>query len=201
MALSRRERILVGLAPAILVVGAYWVFHARPAARKVATLRGQNELLQSKIGASDPRFELAATRQEWDIQNAELEKTLERWRAVSGTHASEGNRPGRIEKLNAALENSGLTVTAEVDLESGSARSAAAGEYDVPGPLKQKMIDLLGATAAKPRSISFYGTYPQVVQGLEAISKDVGSAIPMRVYMKPADVRTNLREWVLLIWV
>lgn len=104
MALSRREKSLVLVLPAVAVLGVYDYIFALPQYRKTEATQKSLQAIQAKTSATYSHAPLTQVMRELVKESADLALVKAKWERCIGTENAAISRPERIEKLNAMLQ-------------------------------------------------------------------------------------------------
>jgi hypothetical protein len=202
MAKSNREKILVMVAPAVLVVIAYtWWFGV--VGKSKLLFQGFRELDKAEKAAPapeqfrEPEMQRARLMRELDKYQKEQAVARQTWDALAAACANPDMRNERIEKLTTLLAQHHLTLVDDGEADSSQGGSAP------------KALDALGklltekAKNLKPqlRQLHFRGNYVDVHALLQDLSRGEVVAVPVGLTMKPAMDGTPKREWTMLVWI
>ncbi len=194
--MSRREKKLLLVLPAVAVAGVYAWFFGVPQIKRVEASQKAVQAMKAKLAAPSPPGQAAALAQDMRKDAADIAVLKARWEAAAGGGKAGPSRPERIERVNGILAAAGLTVLDQADADAPHADKKVA----VPAGLAKSLAEMAGPTKARPRVVTFAGSYPQALAALRALAAADLAAVPLGLAMKPADGSTR-REWTLLIWV
>lgn len=195
---SPRERLLITLFPAILVIVVYGLFLSRHA-RLQAT---RNELLgvrakaATNVDVQAKQLELKRVEDElasYRTQQAELQQ---RWdRLVDQRYRTATKRHAGWAHLSSVLWQRGLQ-TYEEEPVTGDARVPASLEAAL-----QKLTKGVVTPQNRLMKIQFQGRYADVLAALEAIANHDTLMIPVSIEMTADEPDAPWRLWTLLVWI
>lgn len=198
---STRERILLILAPSILVIAVYsWFLYPR------RTLEQATRGLEA-VRKDEPSFTDFKER-EFQVQqlNADL-KTAQAALATLQTRREEVLRQrstGSETQLSAVRELTELLVSHRMHLlDEGPLDEKISATF--PEPLQAAERQLLGKNAdASPRTLwklRFYGRYADVLAVTRWLAEQDHQAIPVQLVMEEAHPDSAWRTWTLVVWI
>lgn len=196
---SPRERVLLVLLPAFLVLTVYGWFGARkPMSNLERTGKGLESARVNPISESDVRgvrAEAARLDRETETllaQRAELEDELSR--LVSAMRTDTGST-GAIEVLSGVLGRYGLRTVSEGELDP--TRRAGIGERIKT--LESTLADRGHRLDRRLWELELSGTYEAMLASLERLAVDAPAVIPVSIEM--AETPEGGRLWKLVVWV
>jgi hypothetical protein len=203
MTLSERDKRVVLILPAILVVAGYGWFCF--AGKHAESTRLEKSLEEARLRVPT-REQLQAQQRHLTLlqrdiagQQKELEAARQKWLAAAGQCAVSALRNERIEKLTSLLHRHGLSLIE--DGEAGTARDKEAKAPTALEPLAQQMGQISGQSPPQLRRIRLQGRYGDMLRALQALGQGEVLAIPVAVTMKAAAEGVDQREWTLLVWI
>ena len=200
MALSDRDRKLVWVLPALVVVVGYCLFFLKG---KLAELDKITRAVEAAQQAA-PAVELVQEQQRIleqlakDLRNTkiQIEECKARCRTLIGGCASAERRNERMDRLTQLLKKH--------DLDLAEDREADAGKEGKLAPALEKLTERIAelSSSHKPqlRVLRFHGRYADVRQTLQVLGDGDVLAIPVGLTMKTT-ADPQRREWTLLVWI
>lgn len=200
--MTNREKALVTVLPAILIVGTYGYFVLIP---KWKVLRDTQARASEQTrrppaaggGVGAELAKLAAVRKELADDAKATEDLKKRWEAALGASGPPLCRPERIERLNQLIDRAGLRVVEGGDLDSG-ASSGTAHPLDA---LAAELGDRCGHPPPRVRVVKLHGRYSEMTAALTAIARSGVLAVPVALTMKSLADDTERQEWTLHVWI
>jgi hypothetical protein len=202
MAQSNREKILLIVAPAVLVVIAYtWWFGVVDKSKRLFQVLKELDKAEKAAPAPEqfrePEMQRAMLMRELEKYQKEQTVARQTWDALAAACANPDMRNERIEKLTTLLAQHHLTL-----VDDGESNASSGGSTP-------KALDALGklltenAKNLKPqlRQLHFSGNYVDVHALLQDLSRGEVVAVPVGLTMKPATDGTAKREWTMLVWI
>jgi hypothetical protein len=202
MAQSNREKMLIMVAPAVLIVIFYtWWFGV--VGKTKTLLQTSREADKAETAAPTPDHfrepEAQRARLMRELEKYQKEQAIARqtWDALAAACASSEMRNDRIEKLTTLLA---LHHLALVDDRESDASSIGRGPKALE-PLGQLLTEKSKSLAPQLRQLQFKGNYVDVHALLQDLSRGEIVAVPVTLTMKPVTDGTPKLEWTLLVWI
>lgn len=203
MNLTERDKRVVLLLPAILVVAGYgWFVFAGKYEEQTRLTRSLEEARARTPNAPQLQAQqryLSQLLRGVSYQQAELEAARQKWLLAAGACTEPALRNERIEKLTRLLQRQGLRL-----LEDGEVNTARDRDVRLPidlEPLARQMTQVSGAAPPQLRRIRLHGRYADMERALQELGQGEALAIPVVLTMKAATETADQREWTLLVWI
>ncbi|NUN51050.1 MAG: hypothetical protein HUU15_19770 [Candidatus Brocadiae bacterium] len=186
---DRRQKLLVALAPALLVALAYVHLHARPESKRLSAeadaIAGAERARPARITIEEMERVLA----EFGAQ-ANPAETAQVSAGCSGSRT-----PAQAGELLASLLHGHRLLL--VEDRSGGAELAGA----LPKPMDEQMRSAPAGSPARVRSLRFRGKYADVVALLGGIRESLHDAVVLKLRLAPVTNEHESREWTLVLWI
>jgi hypothetical protein len=196
MAKTVREKVVLAIFPAVIIVIAYVWMSARPGAQ--ALQAAEIELQQAKDSPSPMRKinELARESDriadEIEVKKRELDRL-----AVASAGSSIGSRSDRnkaLQRLTSVLSANNLMLLDSTRLDENPLASAELQtlEKDISAARDQK---------SQYWRITVAGSFSAMLNVLNGISKGDDMIVPVSIDMETPDAAENFRAWTLTVWL
>lgn len=186
---DRRQKILVALAPALLVALAYVHLHARPGLKRLSAeedaIAGAEQARPARIYIEEQRRVLA----ELEVQGSPSGS------AQASAGCGDLRTPAQAGELLASLLHGHRLLL----LEERSGGSELAGV--LPKPMDEQVRSAPAGSPARVRSLRFRGKYADVVALLAGIRETLQDAVVLKLRLAPAANEHESREWTLVLWI
>jgi hypothetical protein len=202
MTSSTREKLLLTLLPAALIVACYaWLGSVTGKTKMLLGL--QQEVAKAESMAPTPAQLLGQERQlvsltsEINRQMLQQQDSRQTWETLVAKCASAEQRNERIEKLTGLLKRHNLNLLDDAEADGGKDGRLS--------PMLESMGKLFAETPKKQkpqlRHLHFQGNYLDVKSILQELSLGELLAIPVGLTMKQMKNSDDKREWTLLVWI
>jgi hypothetical protein len=198
---TNREKVLVLVFPAILILGVYGL--------KLSGIRTRLTAATASLESAKKSVPAPAAVQAEQIRIADLNRQLadvekqtadwdQQWHELQATRAVDSHaRIEAIEGLTALLNRNRL------DLQEGGPAEANESAR-LPKELDE-VIKLLAEkkTEVRPQlwRVRFTGRYADVLDALEELQTAEPLAVPVHLQMTNASLETDQRSWTLYLWI
>ena len=202
MTSSTREKLVLTLLPAALIVACYaWLGSVTGKTKLLLGL--QQEVAKAETMAPTPtqlqmqERQLASLTGEINRQMLLQQDSRQAWEALVAKCASAEQRNERIEKLTGLLKRHNLSLLDDAEADGGKDGRLS--------PMLENIGKLLAETPKKQkpqlRHLHFEGNYLNVKSVLQELSQGELLAIPVGLTMKQMKNSEDRREWTLLVWI
>ncbi|HYV34907.1 MAG TPA: hypothetical protein VE988_04330 [Gemmataceae bacterium] len=200
MTLSKRDKVLVVILPAVLILLGYgWT-----ATDKHKRLAAASQALDAAQKQAPPPEIVRAMAVQVDSLSRDLAKKQkdvaalkQRWDDAAVKCGSAELRNDRIKKLTALLMQHRLTV-----LDDSEAEGSSAGKLPVAmEQLAQQLAQTNKNLKPQLRQLHLHGSYLDMHQVLKELSEGEVLAIPVGLSMKANKDGGSQRDWTLLVWI
>lgn len=229
MNLNEREKLLVLVFPAFLVLGGYiWIF-GTSAQRELTSVR--ERLAEAESEAVTPQqvwqqqTRLKRLTREVEETQAEKDRLKTEADELCGEVTANRRDIGAIDALTALFERHQLKITDERPADSGDARGMATSLEEATDRLRKALEEKPTASSSKRRTktyatavarrgpsqtnadssfrqLKFYGRFIDVLHAMDELAQAESDAIPVSITMEEiglAGMYSELREWTLLV--
>jgi len=229
MNLTEREKVLILVFPAILILAAYVAIFGASSQRALANKREQlTEAQREGVTEQQVWQQRAQLRKlSQDVKKAQTAKDALRIRAdeLCGGHTASRRDMNSIEALTSLFDRCGLKLTDEAPASSNLSGGMAASLDEATRRLQDSMEekpenakktrrtttyaepyyhhrDLRTASDGDFRELQFYGRFLDVVRALEELSRNEDQPIPLSITMKEiglSGMYSEFRVWTMLV--
>lgn len=194
-----REKLLLTILPSFLVIAGYLWWFQMPADAELAKA---DKDVQSHRKQADNVAAFAQKRSRLDQLEGEKKSLLDQknlleqqWRSLTA-NGHNGKRSEKVENLASLLARHGLHI-----VEQGQ---ASTGKDAVLPPLLETVVRRQterGEAKLQVWRFRFHGTYPALRRVLNELGSGDPLAIPLSLTMKEAEFGSEIREWILVVWI
>jgi len=200
MGKTPRERLLIMLLPALIVVGGYVLGYARD--KELEAARAQ---LESARKTAVSYMDVIAAQDNVDVARAKLEEIKKekagldaRWAKLGLLHEREAHdRNHAIKEVTRMLRDRGLHSIDESSADDDGS--------DLPPSFQSVLAQLNDgkppAASRRMLKIRVVGRYADVLEALESLRDSGSPAIPIGISMSEIRPDTAYRSWTLLLWI
>jgi hypothetical protein len=192
-----RERLLIMLLPALIVVGGYVLGYARDKELEAAragleTARKSEVPYMDVVDAQEKVDEANAKLAQVKKQKSELEA---RWRKLGSVHNREAHdRNHAVKEVSRMLRDRGLHSIDE-----------SMADDELPPSFQSVLTQLNGdqppQSSRRLLKIRVVGRYAEVLEALESLRDSGSPVIPISLSMSDIRPDTPYRSWILLLWI
>lgn len=200
MGKTPRERLLIMLLPALVIVGGYLMGYARDKELEAARA-GLASARASAVSYMDVLAEqekIADVRSQLDEIKKEKTQLDARWSRLGSMHEREaGTRIDSVRTLSKMLWDCGLHSFEESIADDGLGELPPSFQ----GALRRLKGDSAPVATHRLWKIRFIGRYADVMEALESLRDSGSPIIPVSISMSETRADTQYRSWTLLLWI
>ena len=208
MRLTNRDKVLILVLPAIVIVGGYGYWINSNTGKQTELARLQKSVDDATKNTPSQEELLTARAQQMSAAAAvrkletELNQEKQRWESSGNQVFNPATRNERVGRLNYVLNRHNLALLADVPGDA----PVSGGNTEVKTP---PALEAFAKTLAekspqfKPKTwrVRLYGRYPDVVRALSELAEGEVLCVPIGLTMKEWDIRKPAQEWTLLVWI
>ncbi len=195
---KRRERFLLVLFPAALILAVYSIFFAIPAQRKLqerqAKYRAAQDVAIKPYDADLSRQKLENTKLGLQRLKSNIAANRARLREISQAWRHTDNRLATLQQITEMLRDHDLSVVFQ-----GFKNEQELSNYN------RELIDIINRqgpeNALEYWQIELQGSFPHVTQFLDSINSQQLGIIPVSITMKLPPNKGNEKNWIIVFLI
>lgn len=192
-----RERLLIMLLPALIVVGGYVLGYARDKELEAARagLEAARKSAVSDMEVSDAQDKVDLARAKLEEVKKEKSELVSRWTKLGSVHSREAHdRNHAVKEVSRMLRDRGLHSIDE-----------SMADDELPPSFQSVLTQLNGdqppQSSRRLLKIRVVGRYAEVLEALESLRDSGSPVIPISLSMSDIRPDTPYRSWILLLWI
>lgn len=208
MKTSSRDKVLMVILPALIILMIYGVFvgtnrHKMLASLTVAVAKA-SESQPSQAQLQSQQRKQSETQRELTKVQAELKSWDDRWHAVAGPCLAHGLRSDRQNKLLTLLQEHHVHVKVHGPSDSTAHEQKTNMKLSA---MQERLVKLMAERGGEQKPhlwrLQVEGGYRDVTRALRVLSTASGElvAIPLSLAMHEPMGRGSVRSWSILVWI
>ncbi len=196
MTLSNREKWLLTLLPAFVILAVAGWFFIRPVSEQ--NKKAQDQLAEMTSGQqsaghlAQSRRELAEARRAVDAEQSRLDSLRSELRQKQAVWSGRKNIVASTDLVD-LLTRHRLVLVEESDVSPA--------ELALSNTMRSVMNQLSDGDANRYRQMRIVGSYANVLAALTELSESSIACIPLRLSMDRANPQVSARGWTLVVWI
>lgn len=192
-----RERLLIMLLPALIVVGGYVLLYARDKELEAARVG-----LEAARKAQVPYMDVLDAQEKVNVARAKLEDVKKekadldaRWKQLSSVHEREAHdRNHTVKEVLRVLRERGLHSIEQ-----------SVADDELPPSFQSVLTQLNNGqplqSSRRLLKVRVVGRYADVLEALESLRDSGSPVIPIGISMSEVPPDTSYRSWIMLLWI
>ena len=196
MSLSNREKWLLTLVPAVLILGVAGWFFIRPVSAQTKKVRDQ----LAEMTSSDQSAKLWAQAKR-DLDEARRAADAEQSRLTSLASQIEAQQSNGSGQKNVVATTDLVDLLTRHQLVLVEESDVSQAELSLSNAARTVMNQLTEGDANRYRRLRIVGSYANVLAALTELSESSIACIPLRLSMDRVNPQLTARSWTLVVWI